>query len=43
MPEYNPAMANTSYSLDIQCIFSTKELVPILNPELNPVKPADPA
>jgi putative transposase len=34
MPEYNPAMANTFCSLNIHCIFSTKERVPMLNLEL---------
>jgi REP element-mobilizing transposase RayT len=34
MPEYNPAMANTFCSLNVHCIFSTKERVPMLNPEL---------
>src|SRR5271165_7037664 len=34
MPEYNPPMANTFCSLNIHCIFSTKERVPMLNPEL---------
>jgi hypothetical protein len=34
MPEYNLAMANTSCSLNIHCIFSTKERAPLLNPEL---------
>jgi|HubBroStandDraft_3_1064219.scaffolds.fasta_scaffold172905_1 hypothetical protein len=33
MPEYNSAMANTFCSLNIHCIFSTKERVPMLNPE----------
>ena len=34
MPEYNPVLANTFCSLHIHCIFSTKERLPILNPEL---------
>ena len=34
IPEYNPAMANTFCSLNIHCIFSTKERVPMLKPEL---------
>ena len=33
MPKYNPP-ANTFCSLNIHCIFSTKERVPRLNPEL---------
>jgi hypothetical protein len=34
IPEYNPPMANPFCSLNIHGIFSTKELVPMLNPEL---------
>ena len=34
MPEYKRAMANTFCSLNIHCIFSTKERAPMLNPEL---------
>jgi len=34
VPEYSPVVASTFCSLNIHCIFSTKERVPMLNPEL---------
>jgi Transposase IS200 like len=34
MPEYNPALANPFCSFNVHGIFSTKERVPMLNPEL---------
>src|SRR5271166_1725732 len=34
MPECNPPVANTFCSVNIHCILSTKERVPMLNPKL---------